>query len=650
MKPTNLLTLIFLILPIIAVSQKFQPAPLNPEFEEYLLNLKEGNKEYIESYSRFGKVPSPVMPNFSTILKNINLMDELPEHFDLRDVDGMNYISEVKNQGPYGTCWAFGATGAIESYWLMLGKEETLLSERHIVTCHGGEWHPVSGGNFTLAMAYATRRDGMKLDDDHPYSGFNQNSTCHQNISSYAFVDQARLLPVEQTDIIKQHLMQYGAMYTSMHWDGSYYDESNFTYCRDGSATGGHAVTLLGWDDNKETQCGTGAWIVKNSWGSSWGNEGYFYIAYQDNYFPNTAGYFPDYNPNPAYPYLTDNERLSYYDEMGWIRSIGKGDNTGFVATQLFAGQNKRINKVGTYVTSTNTTLEITIYNDAEIDQNGELVSLNNMVAHKSNIECDFPGYYSVEMPAVVDDFYFVKIKYHTPGYNFPIPVEAYIDGYVHPYINQGVAWLKSENDDWEKIGSNTQYEYNPSIKVYHQTSNLGPVAAFTSNPRIFTEVDTEIVFENKSYGINIISSHWIFGDDANPSQVITNDFEPVNVTFSDTGYKEISLIVEDAQGRTDTLTVGQYIFITSTDIAEHSKKGKIQIYPNPASSNINIEFNNNNYSILRLYNISGQMIFEKSVENKDKVHINISNIPSGVYFVKAISDDKSVTEKLIIN
>ena len=87
-------------------------------------------------------------------------------------------------------------------------------------------------------------------------------------------------------DEIKKALMEYGAVATSIYWSSSNLKGKNYYYS--GGATSNHAVVIVGWDDTysrnnfKTTPEGDGAWIIKNSWGTSGGDKGFYYVSYYD--------------------------------------------------------------------------------------------------------------------------------------------------------------------------------------------------------------------------------------------------------------------------------------------------------------------------------------------------------------------------------
>ena len=143
-----------------------------------------------------------------------------------------------------------------------------------------------------ISEAYLSRGSGPIYDSDDPYTnmlpGQTQDDTVTGPVQDYV----REMLRLGSTAEIKTALMTYGAVATTIYADSgldsdissTYYNASDYTYCYTGpsdTATN-HAVTIVGWDDNKVTAGGTGAWLIKNSWGTSMENAGYFWLSYQD--------------------------------------------------------------------------------------------------------------------------------------------------------------------------------------------------------------------------------------------------------------------------------------------------------------------------------------------------------------------------------
>ena len=135
------------------------------------------------------------------------------------------------------------------------------------------------------------------------------------------YVTDYRILPADAT-IIKQVIYNNGAVFSNMHWEDSAYRENDNTYfyysVNSDDNNADHAVTITGWDDNKETAGGIGAWIIKNSWGDDWGENGYFYISYNDTAVLNENAFWPD-----TIPYNPEAE-LYMYDNLGALSNFGQ--------------------------------------------------------------------------------------------------------------------------------------------------------------------------------------------------------------------------------------------------------------------------------------------------------------------------------------
>ncbi|MGB7063147.1 MAG: C1 family peptidase [Candidatus Zixiibacteriota bacterium] len=231
-----------------------------------------------------------------------------PPAFDWRDSAG---VTPARNQKNCGSCWAFGALGALEAMAKIYGGTELDLSEQQILSCRAYGWG-CNGGWMTYC--YELFQDyGSISEQCMPYHA-NDTDPCIQE-SCEVLAKITGWTPVaHDVNSIKTALMT-GPVSCAM---TAYDDFSSYTggcYEHENTEPCNHAVLIVGWDD---TMCdGEGAWIVKNSWGQSWGINGFFYIKYNSC----LIGYATDliyYTPPGPYVTLED---LTVDDAVG-----GDGD------------------------------------------------------------------------------------------------------------------------------------------------------------------------------------------------------------------------------------------------------------------------------------------------------------------------------------
>ena len=242
-----------------------------------------GGKEFQEIYGR-GYLNTHRPMSESSRFKVYS--DPLPKQRDWRK-HGM--ISEVKNQGSCGSCWAHAATEQLESYLRLETRNKLVnISVQQITSCtpnslqcggNGG----CEGGLPQFGFDYA-RLVGVVADEDYPYiSGKTKHTeTCHYNASTEKAVVYTRgeeTLPHNDYQAIVHHIAHKGplAIAVAVTKEWAHYDGGVFNGCSyDENIPLNHAVQLVGYGEDEDNG---GYWIVRNSWGTGWGENGYIRLA-----------------------------------------------------------------------------------------------------------------------------------------------------------------------------------------------------------------------------------------------------------------------------------------------------------------------------------------------------------------------------------
>ncbi|MGD9875082.1 MAG: C1 family peptidase [Kiritimatiellia bacterium] len=255
-----------------------------------LLDLMEQNGEPLLDDS-----PRPLPPAFKTAEAQPSLKAlpkaALPSSFNWTNYNGHSYIGSVRDQGGCGSCYSFGACAAAEgAYNFVTGNYDDNridFSESFIVWCLGSlpayssHFGGCDGADYDYMELAALTNEGVILESAFPYQETDPGSCTHWGDPATVFDSWGRTISGD-IDSIKTAIMTYGvvdaAMLTDSAWEsysGGIYDNSN-TNCTDGyNTTSDHAVSLIGWND-----ADGGYWIMRNSWGSSWGEGGYMRMRY----------------------------------------------------------------------------------------------------------------------------------------------------------------------------------------------------------------------------------------------------------------------------------------------------------------------------------------------------------------------------------
>jgi len=212
-----------------------------------------------------------------------NPRGDLPDSFDWRnEVSGG--LPSVKSQGGCGSCWAFGTIASLECNIKIKDNVEEDLSEQWLVSCNQ-DGYSCSGGWWCHDYFMENGKtdpcgdSGAVMEADFPYVAYNAPCNCpypHEYfIEDWAYVgDPNGVATVEQ---IKQAIYDYGVVSVAVCVNNAFHDYTGGIFTGPSCSNINHAVALVGWDDN---QGSNGVWFLRNSWGPSWGENGYMRIGY----------------------------------------------------------------------------------------------------------------------------------------------------------------------------------------------------------------------------------------------------------------------------------------------------------------------------------------------------------------------------------
>jgi len=250
------------------------------------------------------------------------------DKWDWRNVDGKDWTTPIRDQfqDVCGSCWAFGALGGLESnykIWMNNADLETDLSEQYILSCSPGS---CNGWYLSRTLSWI-QHNGIIFENCMPYEA-DDTIPCESKCDNYRDelfgIREYKKLPREDIVAIQDALLTYGPLPATMEvygdlypdWDGGVYQQNSDEYIF------GHVVTIVGFD-NTWGDVNEGFWIIKNSWGPNWGEDGWFRIAFgecdiEDNvYYMIGPNYAPLKPSTPEGPKTGDPNTLYSYSSTG---------------------------------------------------------------------------------------------------------------------------------------------------------------------------------------------------------------------------------------------------------------------------------------------------------------------------------------------
>ncbi len=398
-----------------------------------------------------------------------------PPSFDWRT---LGKVTSVKNQGACGSCYAFASIGNFESKTLIDGAAtlpDPDYSENNAKECNwremnnyeyppGVPWGGCSGGTYDMLASLFSQK-GVLLETCDLYVA-NDTGPCNTSCAYQKTLLDWRIISgnaVASTTVLKNYIYTYGPVYTTLYagdgdaWDiefGGY--DGTYTLYYAGTETPNHAVLIVGWDDSlSHAGPATGGWIVKNSWGTGWGDNGYFTIAYGSASIGKYSSFiyaWQDYDATGD---------IMYYDEDGGWWSAGTlcdpPTTTAWGLAKFVPSSDANVTRVEFWTWDATIDIDISIFDNFDGSAPTTLLwsSLNNSFNEA--------GYHSVvvDPPLAVTsgNDVIAVVQFTNDSFTYPLP----LDGNGPIETDRTYISCDGTPGSWEEIG---QYDYDVAIRL----------------------------------------------------------------------------------------------------------------------------------------------------------------------------------------
>jgi len=600
----------------------------------------------------------------------------------------------IKNQNQCGGCWAFAACGTFEANIKIRDGATRDLAEQWLINCASDSAGDFLGCNGGWCPHRFWQSPGAVYETEEPWisgSGTPVQGTCqpsyvyHEKIDNYRDVDTTSVTPSDSA--IKQAIYNYGPVWICVCADGNSFSAyTGGIYTTNDGTTLDHAVVLVGWVDTLLSNGSKGYWILRNSWGSSWGENGYMRIAYGVDSVGDYADYLVYKGGTPHnIPPVANFAASSTSSCTGTIQFADSSINSPTSWHWYFGDGTTSIlqNPLHTYTANGTYTVNFVSTNGFGSDSTTKTnYIMVNLPTAPTTTGASGNGPISVTLKAS---------GIGTLNWYDALTGGTLVDTgttYITPILNTTTTYY---------VQSEIVQTPQP-VGMLAKTTNGGyytstALWALTFDALSSVNIDSVVVYANSTANrtILLINSNGTIIDSTVVNVASGQHTIPLNFdVMAGTGYQlgirggSSCNLWRDKSGAVYPYTISGLISITgntasasgyyyyfynwkvrpevclspmtpvtatiATGIKENSETG-IDVFPNPNSGIFEIKLNNQYYqeATVSLMNIIGEVLVEKKINNKVNVQFDASSFPSGIYYIKLQTENGTYIKKVCL-
>ena len=668
------------------IDTSFQKVEYSEDFKKWL-ELSDEEKQNV-IMPRMYEIENTNIGNTSLLYMVRMLRAGSNSSYSLKDIIPSNLV--IRNQEQTNSCWAFAALSTLETNLALYNAKRGInlsrvydFSERHMEYAtsktfannseneDGYNRNVGSGGNYQFAASYLTNGTGAIPENEMPFENNEniidinqiQNKTVSSQVyDTIEFTNYRNVSSEQKTEImneIKQHIQNYGAVFVSLHGNSSsttgyscYNYNTGAKYCNNTSNHAmDHAATIIGWDDNYSIDnfaegakpTSNGAWIVRNSWGEQYGNNGIIYVSYEDvNISTQMFGIVKATD-------TVDYDNIYQYDKFYPAARIELNNNKMMICN-VFEKQTEEkeyLTQVSLYTPETYT---CKVY----VNPNGTSKSRNDLqlVSLKAGESETFDaGYHTIEFSEPIEieaNSFTVVIEIQSSKNSITFPLESKVNElreWDSVTVESGKCFIaignNLENCQW--IDTSKLTEVNPNLVDGDTT-----IKAFTiteviddslKNIEIVTPPNKTSYFEGENFDKTGMVVKANYNSETKPSVILDNSsYNIVNGTNLKVGQTSVTITYEDK-------SVNQTISVEKNSVIEL----KIKTPPTKTEYKEGESFNSSGMVIEATYKDGNTKIIEDyTIEDGNNIKANQNQVTIS-YEGNIIKQDIKVTPNPLI-